>query len=193
MLYYSCAHYTFPTIINHTQLLVHSRCSVYALFFFSSPSFILTTESLSVMRTNSAIMSLLVRPDSPSRNWSPIRGRTSTSVWSGWSRWVPMPWGFSEGEDGIDLSGARQRGAAAALGRRVKISAQNIRVACWLCLLPTLVSITSEGQCGVAEQSAWVQSPAMFKALPCPCSLAFTKGLNYSGPQFFLSIKWTLQ
>lgn len=68
------------------------------------------------MRTNSAIMSLLVRPDSPSRNWSPIRGRTSISVWSGWSRWVPMPWGSREGEGGIDLSGAGQERGCGSSG-----------------------------------------------------------------------------
>lgn len=158
-LYYSCAHFTFPTIISHSSWYIIG--AQYMLFFLKSPSFVLTTESLSVMRTNSAIMSLLVRPDSPSRNWSPIRGRTSTSVWSGWSRWVPMPWGFSEGEGGIELSGARQERGCSSFGEEGEDFSSEIRVASWLCLLPTLVSITSEGQCGVAGWSAWVQSPAM--------------------------------
>ena len=80
-----------------------------------------------------------------------------------------------------------RRGAAAALGTRVKISAQKSGLPPGCAFLqPWLASL-------LKGSVVWQGGRPEFKALPCPCSLAFAKGPNYSGPQFFLSIKWASQ
>lgn len=168
---------------------VHGICS-YRLCVLSPP-LTLIAGSLSVMRTNLAITSLLVRRDFHSRNWSPTRKRISISVWSGWSRWVPLPRGNDGGEESGGWgasSGPAKRGREIS-GQR-EVSGQSMGVSSRLCLQPTLCRHhfwqqsppwwNWEGQCAVGSKPGSA-------TLPFP---GLGQGSELSWASFFLSTKW---
>lgn len=174
--------------MNHTQLLVHNMCSVYALFFYLIP-ILYTGHRISVCDEDKfghnefigeTRFSLKKLKPNQRKNFNiclervvPVSTYALRVPWGrGWDRSVRCQTG----------EGLRQLWGG---GWRFQLRTS------WLppgyaFFRPWLASL-------LKGSVVWQGGLPEFKALPCPCSLAFTKGLNCSGPQFFLSMKWALQ